>query len=118
MSTKDCGVIEASGALRILGRVDDVIVTGGENVAPEEVEAVLLGHPDVAEVAVVGRPHRRWGLAVTAVIVPVSGARPDLEGLRAFAAEHLARYKLPHRVEFRESLPRTASGKLQRYELR
>ena len=118
MRTMDKGTLDASGVLQILGRMDDVIVTGGENVSPGEVEATLSEHPDVVQIAVIGRPHRRWGSAVTAVIVPAVGVRPSVEDLREFAADRLARHKLPHAVEFRDDLPRTTSGKLQRHKLR
>ena len=118
MRTMDRGTLDASGALLILGRMDDVIVTGGENVSPGEVEATLSEHPDVAQIAVIGRPHGRWGSVVTAVIVPAGGGRPSVEGLRNFAADRLARHKLPHALEFRDDLPRTSSGKLQRHKLR
>ena len=118
MRTMDKGSLDASGVLQILGRMDDVIVTGGENVSPGEVEAALSEHSDVAEIAVVGRPHERWGSAVTAVIVPAAGVRPSVEDLRQFATDRLARHKLPHAVEFRDELPRTTSGKLQRHKLR
>lgn len=118
MRTMDKGTLDPSGVLQILGRMDDVIVTGGENVSPGEVEAILSEHPEVAQIAVIGRPHERWGSAVTAVIVPASGARPSVEGLRHFAAGRLARHKLPHAVEIRDDLPRTTSGKLQRHKLR
>ena len=118
MRTMDKGTLDASGALLILGRMDDVIVTGGENVSPGEVEATLSEHPDVAQIAVIGRPHGRWGSVVTAVIVPAGGGRPSVEGLRNFAADRLPRHKLPHALEFRDDLPRTSSGKLQRHKLR
>ena len=81
-------------------------------------EAALLEHPLVADVAVVGRPHEKWGMAVTAVVVPTPGAGLSLADLRVFAANSLARYKLPHALELRDELPRTATGKLQRHELR
>ena len=118
MATRDSGVLSPSGEVRILGRLDDIIVSGGENVSPGEVETALLEHPLVAEVAVVGRPHEKWGTAVTAVVVPIPGARLTLADLRSFAAGSLARYKLPQALELREDLPRTATGKLQRQELR
>ena len=118
MPTMDAGIFDHAGVLQILGRLDDVIVTGGENVSPGEVEAALMVHPEVAEVGVVGRKHAKWGMAVTAFVVPASATRPSLEELRAFAGKRLARYKLPQALEYRESLPRTAAGKLQRHELR
>jgi acyl-CoA synthetase (AMP-forming)/AMP-acid ligase II len=118
LPTMDEGLLDESGVLQVLGRTDDVIVTGGENVSPDEVEAVLLRHPGVADIGVVGRFHEKWGMAVTAVIVPRAGSEPSLEDLRSFACQSLARYKLPQAVEFLPKLPRTAGGKLQRRELR
>jgi acyl-CoA synthetase (AMP-forming)/AMP-acid ligase II len=101
----------------VTGRKADTIVTGGENVAPAEVEAVLLAHPAVADAAVIGRPDARWGEAVTALVVPRDGVM-DREALRAHCSERLARFKVPKRFELVTALPRTASGKLLRRELR
>jgi acyl-CoA synthetase (AMP-forming)/AMP-acid ligase II len=104
--------------LRVTARKADTIVTGGENVAPVEVEAVLEDHPDVLEAAVLGRADERWGEAVTAIVVVRPGRVLDREALRAHCARALAPYKVPKRVVLAdESLPRTASGKLLRREL-
>jgi fatty-acyl-CoA synthase len=114
--TGDLGVMDDDGYISIVGRARDVIRTGGETVAPPEVEAVLGDHPDVIEVAVVGVPDVEWGEIVTAVIV----ARPDapavtVESLRAFCADRLAAFKQPRRVAIVTALPRTAAtGQIQR----
>jgi o-succinylbenzoate---CoA ligase len=119
LRTGDLGEIDARGRLLVTGRKADTIVSGGENVAPNEVEAVLEAHPDVLEAAVVGLPDERWGEAVTAIVVTHEGAAPDGEELRAHCAAALAPYKVPKRVVLRrEPLPRTRSGKLLRRELR
>ncbi|HXA53635.1 MAG TPA: hypothetical protein VNV37_02055, partial [Solirubrobacteraceae bacterium] len=101
------------------GRKADTIVSGGENVAPTEVEAVLEEHPGVLEAAAFGRPDERWGEAVTAVVVARAGALLRGEELRAHCAARLAPYKVPKEVALVEGpLPRTRSGKLLRRELR
>lgn len=115
----DIGALDGQGRLSVTGRKADTIVSGGENVAPSEVEAVLESHPDVLEAAVVGRADAQWGEAVTAIVVTREGAAPDGEALRAHCAAALASYKVPKRVLLRgEPLPRTRSGKLLRRELR
>jgi O-succinylbenzoic acid--CoA ligase len=118
LHTGDLGRIDEEGFLYVEDRIDDLIISGGENVIPAEVESVLLGHPGVAEAAVVGREDPEWQQAVTAVIVPSEGSDPDAEELRAHCAERLAPHKVPKRVELVSELPRTASGKLKRRELR
>ena len=95
-----------------------MIVSGGENVYPVEVEEALAQHPDVAEVAVIGVPDERWGETVKALVVPRPGARPTAEELIAFARERLAGYKLPRSVDFVDELPRTPTGKVLKRELR
>jgi O-succinylbenzoic acid--CoA ligase len=118
LHTGDLGAYDERGRLRVTGRKADTIVSGGENVAPSEVEAVLEGHPGVLEAAVVGRPDGEWGEAVTAIVVGRSDPPPDGEELRAHCALALAPYKVPKRFEPRdEPLPRTRSGKLLRREL-
>jgi O-succinylbenzoic acid--CoA ligase len=119
LHTGDLGEFDARGRLRVTGRKADTIVSGGENVAPNEVEAVLEAHADVLEAAVVGFPDEQWGEAVTAIVVTWPGAAPDGDALRAHCAATLAAYKVPKRIVLRsEPLPRTPSGKLLRRELR
>jgi O-succinylbenzoic acid--CoA ligase len=115
LRTGDLGAFDERGRLVVTGRKADTIVTGGENVAPAEVEAVLLAHPAVADAGVFARPHPEWGEAVTARVVLAGAATPD--ELRAFARERLARFKVPKEIELADGLPRTASGKLLRREL-
>jgi O-succinylbenzoic acid--CoA ligase len=118
LRTGDLGRIDAQGRLVVTGRRGEVIVSGGENVAPAEVEAVLAEHPDVAEAAVFARPHALWGEAVTALVVPRAGARPSQAALRAHCLEHLAAFKVPKAFELVGELPRTESGKVRRAALR
>jgi O-succinylbenzoic acid--CoA ligase len=118
LHTGDLGVIDARGRLTITGRKADTIISGGENVAPDEVEAVLLEHPAVADAAVHGRADPEWGEAVIAAVILRNGHAADGEELRDFCSGRLARFKVPKAVEFVERLPRTPSGKLLRRELR
>ena len=113
--TGDVGEIETDGSFAIRGRLKELIISGGFNVYPREVELVLEEHPRVAEVAVVGLPSDRWGEEVTAFVVP-AGEVTELE-LIAFARERLATFKCPHTVRFVEYLPRNAMGKLERSKL-
>jgi o-succinylbenzoate---CoA ligase len=118
LHTGDVGSVDDAGRLMVTGRKTDTIVTGGENVAPAEVEAVLENHPDVLEAAVLGRPDPQWGEAVTAIVVARPGVVIEGEMLRAHCARVLASYKVPRSVELaREPLARTRSGKLKRTEL-
>lgn len=114
----DLGRTDEDGFVTIVDRMKDVIVTGGENVASQEVEGVLRGHPDVLDVAVIGRPHAQWGETVTAVVVPRAGTAPDLEDVRAWLGTRMARYKIPRELILRADLPRTASGKITKHVLR
>jgi o-succinylbenzoate---CoA ligase len=116
LATGDLGEWRPDRALRIAGRKADTIVSGGENVTPAEVEAVLEAHPDVVEAAVHGRTHPEWGEAVVATVV----ADPDLEAdeLRAWCAARLATFKVPKEIAFTVALPRTPSGKVARKDLR
>lgn len=117
--TGDVGYRDTDGFMFIVDRIKDMIISGGENVYPAEVENVLYGHPAVAEVAVVGLPDERWGEAVTAVVSFRGGAAStSLEDLREFAGTRLARYKLPIRMRTVDTLPRNASGKILKYQLR
>jgi O-succinylbenzoic acid--CoA ligase len=115
LHTGDLGRIE-NGRLAVIGRKSDTIVTGGENVAPAEVEAVLLAHPAVEDAGVFARPDPEWGEAITARVVLRAPAEP--EELRAWVGERLARFKVPKAILVADELPRTASGKLLRRDLR
>jgi O-succinylbenzoic acid--CoA ligase len=118
LRTGDLGRLNLEGNLQVTGRKADTIVTGGENVAPTEVEVILEEHPGVLEAAAIGRPDERWGEAVTALVVLRGGAHAHGEELRAHCAARLAAHKVPKRVALVEGpLPRTRSGKLLRREL-
>jgi O-succinylbenzoic acid--CoA ligase len=131
LHTGDLGAIDANGSLSVSGRATETIVSGGENIVPSEIEAVLESHPDVLEAAVVGREDARWGEAVSAIVVLRPDPAPSGQGmpavppagvveaeLRAHCAEQLAPFKVPKSVSLRMSpLPRTSSGKLLRREL-
>jgi fatty-acyl-CoA synthase len=116
--TGDAGFLDADGFLTISDRIKDMIITGGENVYPAEIESELMRHPAIAEVGVVGEPDGRWGERVVAIASLKPGATLTLEELRAFAGERLAVYKLPKRLEFVPALPRNATGKILKYQLR
>ena len=116
--TGDVGYLDEDGFLYVADRVKDMVITGGENVYPAEVESVLHDHPAVADVAVIGAPDQRWGEVVVAVVVVHEQADLTLEGLREFAGGRLARYKLPTRVEVVDVLPRNPAGKVLKFELR
>jgi O-succinylbenzoic acid--CoA ligase len=118
LHTGDVGTLDAASRLRVLDRRDDLIVSGGENVYPAEVEAVLLAHPQVREAAVIARADPEWGQAVHAVVVRAPGSALEASALDAWLRARLAGFKRPRGYSFREALPRTASGKLRRADLR
>jgi O-succinylbenzoic acid--CoA ligase len=118
LHTGDIGRIDDEGFLFVEDRIDDMIVSGGENVVPAEVEGVLLRHPAVADAAVVGREDPEWQQAVTAVVVLRGGSEASADELRRHCAETLASFKVPKRIELASALPRTPSGKLMRRALR
>lgn len=115
--TKDIAMIDEDGYLFIGGRSDDTIIRGGENIAPAELEEVLIEHPDVRDVAVVGVEDARWGQAIVAVVVPRDGVDPDPEELREYVRKSLRGSRTPDRVVFRDELPTTATGKVHRREI-
>jgi long-chain acyl-CoA synthetase len=116
--TGDAGWLDGDGDLFIYDRVKDMIVSGGENVYPAEVENAIDGHPDVAEVAVIGVPDGRWGEAVKAIIVPKQGVAADEASIIAWARERIGGFKVPKSVDFVAALPRNATGKVLRRMLR
>lgn len=117
LRTGDLGRFDDRGRLEIIGRRSDTIISGGENVAPAEVEATLMQHPGVADVGVHGRPDAEWGEIVVAKVVPRAGALVEPEDLRTFCARRIARFKVPKAIELVSELPRTGSGKLLRRRL-
>ncbi len=118
LRTGDAGYLDEDGYLFIHDRVKDMIITGGENVYPAEVENAIFGHPAVADVAVIGVPDERWGEAVKAIVVRRPRADPTAAEIIAWARERIAAYKAPKSVDFAEVLPRNASGKILRKDLR
>jgi fatty-acyl-CoA synthase len=119
LKTGDLGRRDAEGYLYIVDRAKDVVISGGENVYPAEIEAVLAAHPGIAEVAVVGLPDPEWGEVPCAVVVAKPGETVSLEGIREFCAGKLARFKLPRRIAVSAApLPRNATGKLLKAEIR
>ncbi len=118
LHTGDAGYLDADGYVYIHDRVKDMIISGGENVYPAEVESALSEHPAVGEVAVIGVPDEKWGEAVKAVIVRRPGAALSADELIAWARTRIAGFKTPRSVDFAEMLPRNASGKLLKRELR
>src|SRR6516164_1377284 len=116
--TGDAAVVHPDGYVEICDRLKDVIISGGENISSVEVEGVLLRHPAVQEVAIVGFPHEKWGEAPHAFVVLHEGAHADKRELCEFARAKLAHFKAPHGVTFLDELPKTATGKIQKYILR
>ena len=114
LHTGDMGYIDADGDLWVVQRRSDLIVTGGENVYPSEVEAVLRQHPAVKDVCVVGVPDAEWGQRVVAMVVIKDGRHVTVTDLVAFSRQHLAGYKQPRFIKFVDELPQTASGKVHR----
>jgi long-chain acyl-CoA synthetase len=114
----DAGYLDADGYLYIHDRVKDMIVSGGENVYPAEVENVLMGHPAIADVAVIGVPHERWGETAKAMVVRKPGADVGEQEIIDFARERLARFKCPTSVDWLDALPRNPSGKILKKDLR
>lgn len=115
--TRDIATLDEAGYLFITGRSDDTIIRGGENIAPAELEDVLIEHPHVRDVAVVGVEDEQWGQAIVAVVVPVEGADPDPHELREYVRKVLRGSRTPDRVVFRDELPNNATGKLLRREI-
>lgn len=116
--TGDAAVVHSNGYAEIRDRLKDVIISGGENISSVEVEGVLLRHPAVQEVAIVGLPHERWGEAPHAFVILKTGAATTEGELREFARNHLAHFKAPQSITFLPELPKTATGKIQKYVLR
>jgi long-chain acyl-CoA synthetase len=116
-ATKDIAMLDDGGYLFIAGRSDDTIIRGGENIAPAEVEDVLIEHPHVHEAVVVGAEDPQWGQALVAVVVPVEGVDPDADELRDYVRSRLRGSRTPDRVVFRDQIPTNATGKILRREI-
>jgi len=118
LHTGDLGHLDAQGYLTLVDRSKDLIISGGSNIYPREVEEVLLRHPQVREAAVIGLPDADWGEVVVAVVATLPGATPAEAELDALCLQHVARFKRPKRYLFVEELPRNATGKVLKRELR
>lgn len=118
LKTGDLGVVGDDGCLRIVGRSKDMFIVGGFNAYPAEIENALLGHPDIAQVAVIGVPDPRLGEVGMAFVVPRAGSAPTEAGVIEWSREQMANYKVPRRVQFVEALPLNATGKVVKDELR
>jgi len=114
----DAAIVYPDGYIEIRDRFKDVIISGGENISSIEVEGALLRHPAVLEVAVVGMPHEKWGESPNAFIVAHAGKTATPEELKAFCRENLAHFKVPTAFHFVNELPKTATGKIQKFVLR
>jgi acyl-CoA synthetase (AMP-forming)/AMP-acid ligase II len=118
LRTGDAGYMDGDGYLYIHDRIKDMIISGGENIYPAEVESAICDHPDVAEVAVVGVPDDKWGEAVKAIVVMKAGKKASVSDIINFTRERIAGFKTPKTVDFTDALPRNASGKILRRHLR
>jgi fatty-acyl-CoA synthase len=118
LHTGDLAIMDENGYFSITGRAKDMIIRGGENVYPREIEEFLYTHPDVSDVQVYGVPDARYGEQVAAAIISRQGAVPDEVAIRDYCQENIAYFKVPHYIQFVEEYPMTASGKIQKYKLR
>ncbi|MEM7741976.1 MAG: AMP-binding protein, partial [Pseudomonadota bacterium] len=118
LRTGDAGYLDTDGYLYIHDRVKDMIISGAENIYPAEVESAMFGHPDIADVAIIGVPDDKWGEAVKAVVVLTPGAEANVDAILDFTRARIAAFKVPKSVDFLKELPRNASGKVLKRTLR
>ena len=118
MHTGDLATMDDDGYVNIVGRIKDMIIRGGENVYPREIEEFLYGHPAIADVQVIGVPDARYGEVVCAWIVLKPSAELDEDGLREFCEGKIARFKIPQLVRFVDAFPMTVTGKVQKFKMR
>jgi fatty-acyl-CoA synthase len=118
LHTGDLGLMDSDGYVKIVGRIKDLIIRGGENVSPRELEEFLYTHPDIIDVQVVGVPDKKYGEEICAFVQVRPGAAVDVEQIRRFCEERIAHYKIPRHVIGIESFPMTVTGKIQKYKLR
>jgi fatty-acyl-CoA synthase len=118
MHTGDLATMDADGYLNIVGRIKDIVIRGGENVYPREVEEFLMSHPDIADVQVVGVPDARYGEELMAYVIPRGGAQLDRAAIAEFCQGRIAHYKVPRYVQCVSEFPLTVTGKVQKFKLR
>jgi fatty-acyl-CoA synthase len=118
MHTGDLATLDAEGYGNIVGRIKDMVIRGGENIYPREIEEYLYQHPAVADIQVVGLPDRKYGEELCACIKLRPGATATAEDIRAFCSGRIAHYKIPRYVEFVDAYPMTVTGKIQKYQIR
>jgi fatty-acyl-CoA synthase len=118
MHTGDLATMDEDGYANIVGRSKDMVIRGGENLYPREIEEFLYAHPDVADVQVVGVPDDRYGEELVAWIIPRAGASPDRDEIASFCRGKIAHHKIPRYVKLTEAFPMTVTGKVQKYKLR
>ena len=118
MHTGDIAIMFDDGYVNIVGRIKDMVIRGGENVYPREVEEFLSGHPDIADVQVIGVPDAKYGEEVTACIIPVEGASPTLDDIKEFCAGKIAHFKVPRYIQLVDEFPMTVTGKIRKVEMR
>jgi fatty-acyl-CoA synthase len=118
MHTGDLAQMDEAGYVKIVGRSKDMIIRGGENVYPREIEEFLYSHPDIADVSVVGVPDERYGEEIAAWIIPRAGSDFDGEAIREFCRGQIAHFKVPRYVEQIDEFPMTVTGKVQKFKLR
>jgi fatty-acyl-CoA synthase len=118
MHTGDIAIMFDDGYVNIVGRIKDMVIRGGENVYPREVEEFLSGHPDIADVQVIGVPDEKYGEEVTACIIPVEGASPTLDDIKEFCAGKIAHFKVPRYIQLVDEFPMTVTGKIRKVEMR
>jgi fatty-acyl-CoA synthase len=118
MHTGDLATMDEDGYVAIVGRIKDLVIRGGENVYPREVEEFLYGHPEIADVQVIGVPDERYGEELMACVILREGAEVDEEGVREFCRGRIAHFKVPRYVRFVDSFPMTVTGKVQKFKMR
>ena len=118
LHTGDMASSDEEGFIFIADRKKDMIISGGENIYPAEIEEVLLSHPKISDVAVIGMPHDKWGEVPRAIVQITPGEKVTLEDVISYCQDRIAKYKMPKRVDFMDELPRSATGKVLKKELR
>ena len=118
MHTGDNAIMDEDGYVNIVGRIKDMIIRGGENIYPREIEEFLYTHPAVADVQVIGVPDERYGEEVCAWVVPTEGALLDGEELKEFCRDKIARFKIPRYIRLVDAFPMTVTGKVQKFKMR